>query len=150
MADVLKKAESHNINEDDQIRLRIILGLMNATNDRQRECEYSFFEEDSINEIFSIAVNQIFESYTTLLNDYSIAHTRFQAERPYVFELALDFGKERLRYEGNKGMFDALYCSSVTVFAVIKSLVGDVLLYRFGASVERLPRLFAVSLPTSL
>ena len=27
----LKKAESHHINENDQIRLRIILGLMNAS-----------------------------------------------------------------------------------------------------------------------
>ena len=70
----------------------------------------------------------------------SIAHTRFKEERPYVCGLALDFGKEGLRYIGNKGLFDFLYCSSFAVFAVAKYIVGKVLLHRFGASVERLPR----------
>ena len=70
----------------------------------------------------------------------SIAHTRFKEERPYVCGLALDFGKEGLRYEGNKGLFDVLYCSTAAVFAVVVSLVGDVLWRRFGTSVERLPR----------
>lgn len=140
VADALKKAESHHINEEEQIRLRILLGLMNATDDRQKEYDHSLFEGDGMNETFSIAVNQIFEGYTAPLYDYSIAHTRFKEERPYICGLALDFGKEGLRYEGNKGLFDVLYCSPAAVFAVVVSLVGDVLWRRFSASVERLPR----------
>lgn len=116
-----------HINEDDQIRLRIILGLMNATDARQKEREYSLFEGEGMNEIFSIAVNQIFEGYHAPPDDYAIAHTRFKEERPYVCGLALDFEREELRYEGNKGLFDVLYCSSAVVFAVVESLVGDVI-----------------------
>ena len=93
-----------------------------------------------MNETFSVTVNQIFEGYTVPPDDYSIAHTRFKEERPYVCGLAFDFGKEGLIYEENKGLFDVLYCSTAAVFAVVVSLVGDVLWRRFGASVERLPR----------
>lgn len=135
----LKKAESHHINEDDQIRLRIVLGLMNATDARQKEREYSLFEGEGMNETFSISVNQIFEGYHAPPDDYAIAHTRFKEERPYVRGLALDFEREGLRYEGNKGLFDALYGSAAAVFAVAKFLVGDILWHHFGASVERLP-----------
>ena len=78
----LKKAESYNIDGDDQIRLRIILGLMKATDARQKECEYSLFEGEGMNDTFSISVNQIFEGYHAPPDDYAIAHTRFQAERP--------------------------------------------------------------------
>ena len=92
VAVTLKKAESHHINEDDQITFRIVLGLMNATDNRQKECEYSLFEGEGMNETFSIAVNQIFEGYHAPPDDYSIAHTRFKEERPYVCGLALDFG----------------------------------------------------------
>lgn len=144
MVDALKKAESHHINEDEQFRLRITLGLMNAIDDRQKEYDYSLFEGDGMNETFSIAVNQIFEGYTAPPDDYSIAHSRFKEERPYVCGIALDFGKEGLRYEGNKGLFDVLYCSTAAVFAVVVSLVGDVLWRRFSASVERLPRYLQV------
>lgn len=56
----------------------------------------------------------------------------------------MDFGKEGLRYEGNKGLFDVLYCSPAAVFAVVVSLVGDVLWRRFNASVEKLPRYLQV------
>ena len=140
VADILKKAESYHISEDDQIRLRIILGLMNVTDDRQKECDYSLFEGDGMNKTFSISVNQIFEGYHASPDDYSIAHTRFKEERPYVSGLALDFEREGLRYEGNKGLFDVLYCSSAAVFAVVESFVGDVLWRCFGMSVERLPR----------
>ena len=136
----LKKAESHHIDEDDQIRFRIILGLMKATDDRQKECEYSLFEGDGMNQTFSIAVNQIFEGYHAPPDDYSIAHMRFKEERPYVFGLALDLEREGLRYEGNKKLFDALYGSAAAVFAVAKFLVSDVLWHHFGVSVERLPR----------
>ena len=113
---------------------------MKATDARQKECDYSLFEGDGVNETFSIAVNQIFEGYHAPPDDYFIAHMRFKEERPYVRGLALDFEREGLRYEGNKGLFDVLYCSSAAVFAVAVSLVGDVLWRRFGASVERLPR----------
>ena len=140
IADSLKKAELNHINEDDQIRLRILLGLMKATDARQKECEYSLFEGEGMNVTFSIAVNQIFEGCHTPPDDYYIAHTRFKEERPYVCGLALDFDREGLRYEGNKGLFDVLYCSSAAVFVVAVSLARDILLHRFGASVERLPR----------
>lgn len=96
VAVTLKKAESHHINEDDQITFRIVLVLMNATDERQKECEYSLFEGEGMNEIFSISVNQIFEGYHAPPDDYSIAHTRFKEERPYVCGLALDFGRDGL------------------------------------------------------
>ena len=59
VAVTLKKAELHHISEDDRILFRIILGLMNATDNRQKECEYSLFEGEGMNETFSISVNQI-------------------------------------------------------------------------------------------
>ena len=77
VTDTLKKAESHHIDEDDQIRLRIVLGLMNATDARQKECDYSLFEGEGMNDTFSISVNQIFEGYHAPPDDYAIAHTRF-------------------------------------------------------------------------
>ena len=99
---------------------------MNATDDRQKECDYSLFEGEGMNKTFYIAVNQM--------------RFQVQVERPYVFGLALDFGREGFRYEGNKELLDTLYCSAAAVFDVAVSLVGDILLYRFGATVGKLPR----------
>ena len=57
---IFKKSELYLTNEDNQLRFRIVLGLINATNTKQKECDYSIFEGDAINETLSVAVNQIF------------------------------------------------------------------------------------------
>ena len=97
---------------------------MKATDVRHKECDDSLFEGEGMNDTFSISVNQIFEGYHPPPDDYSIAHTRFQAERPYVCGLALGFEREGLRYEGNKGLKETKACLTCCIARLPQCLLS--------------------------